>query len=205
MGDRPNILRFPGNYQCPSDSAAEYDDEYDDFEAWEAYAELLESGDYPGLVACCEREVARHPEGLHAQERLGRAYMLNGQYEKAIQAMGEIHREFPDMEAFQHVILDALFALNKTEDDYEWISAPRVLRLGKSVRDTCYEFLRPKRKPRVVADLEIELMMDGYLTFSCEALLETLVADNRFVVQHTGAPQLAEVRVRRKREGRTTA
>ncbi|HCE44669.1 MAG TPA: hypothetical protein DET40_14090 [Lentisphaeria bacterium] len=200
MNDKPGILKFTGRYQCAADSGDGYADESDDFEAWEAYAELLENKDYPGLVAYCERVVARHPEDLYAQERLGDAYVLDGQYEMAIQAMGSIHRKFPDIDAFQHVILDALFALGKTEDDYEWVAAPSVLRLGKPVLDMCYEFLRPRRKPRDVAFLEIDLMRHGYLAFSCELLLNALLADSRFVVQPDRIPQLSQVRVRRKKE-----
>ena len=61
MDDRPDILRFPGAFQCPPDTGDEYDDGFDYFEAWEAHAELLENEDYPGLVDYWEREVARHP------------------------------------------------------------------------------------------------------------------------------------------------
>jgi tetratricopeptide (TPR) repeat protein len=204
MDDEPDILRFPDRSQCPWDSADDHDDAYNDFEAWEVHAELLEKEDYPALVDYCEREVARHPEDLHAQNRLGDAYVLNGQYEEAIRAMGKIHRKFPDIDAFQRVILDALFALGKTEDNYDWVARPRVLRLGKPVLDMCYEYLHPKRKPRDVAELETELLMRGYVTFSCEELLRGLSADPRFVVQPDRVAQSSQVRVRRKREGRTS-
>ena len=200
MNDYPDIMRFPGAFSCPADTC---DDDFDDFEAWEMHSELLESEDYPGLVAYCEREVARHPEDLYAQNRLGDAYVLNGQYEKAIETMGEVHRKFPEIDAFQNVVLDALFAMGKTEDDFHWIRKPRVLRIGRAVLDDCYDYLRPKRKPRDVAELSLELMSKGYLTFSADELLRALAEDSRFVVQTDRIPEWARVRVRRKREGRT--
>lgn len=203
MDERSKILRFPGRFQCPSEPSDDWDDDSDDFEAWEVHAELFENEDYPGLVDYCEREVARHPEDLHAQNRLGDAYVLNGQYEKAIHAMGECHRRFPDIDAFQHVILDALFASGKAEEDYDWIRKPCVLRIGRAVLDDCHDYLCPKRRPREVEELRLELMSKGYLTFSAEELLQALADDPRFVIQPGQMPEWAQVRVRRKRESRT--
>ena len=203
MDKQHDILRFPDRFQCSSDSADDYDDDFSDFEAWEVHAELLESEDYPALVDHCEREVARHPEDLYAQNRLGDAYVLNGQYEKTIETMGEVHRKFPDIKTFQNVILDALFAMGKTEDDYGWVRKPRVLRIGRAVLDDCHDYLRPKRKPRDVAELSLELMSKGYLTFSAQELLRALAEDGRFVIERDRIPDWAQVRIRRKREGRT--
>ena len=174
---------------------------HEDFESWEDHANLLKNKDYPGLVDLCRNEVARCPDDLHAQERLGAAYVLNGQHELAIQAMGQIHQKFPNIESFQYIVLDALFALGKSEEDYEWIQAPRVLRLVEPfVLDQCYEYLRPKRKPRGISELEIELMGHGYLTFTCEELLAALASDRRFFVEQTSDSIWPVVRVRRKKD-----
>jgi hypothetical protein len=116
-----DILRFPDRKSRPSHSSRDDDDDddgVDDFESWEVHSELRESEDYPALVRYCEREVARHLGDPYANERLGNAYVLNGQYQKAIDSMGACHRKHPDIEDFQHIILDALFALGKTESDF---------------------------------------------------------------------------------------
>src|SRR5678815_897183 len=76
--------------------------------------------DYAGLVRLCESEVSRYPNDLHAVERLGEAYVLNGQHGKAIQIMERYHRAYPSIESFQWIILDALFAQGKTELDFDW-------------------------------------------------------------------------------------
>lgn len=176
-------------------------DEYD-FESWEPYAELIERRDYEQLVAHCEKEADRRPGDLHALERLGNAYVLNGNYEKAVRRMGKCHREYPDIDAFQHIILDALFAMGKTEHDFDWATPPRVVRLGRAVCDLCYEYLRPKRKPRSVNELHSGMLHRGYLTFSEEQLLKALQADQRFVIKGDD-PWGAEISVSRRRRRRT--
>ena len=177
-------------------------DEFD-FESWEAHAELIERRDYERLVAYCEEEVDRSPGDLHALERLGEAYVLNGDYEKAIRRMEKCHREYPDIVAFQHVILDAQFAIGKTEDDFDWATRPRVLRLGRGVCDLCHEYLRAKRKPRSVSELHCEMLLRAYLTFNEEELLKALQGGQRFVIEGND-PFTAKISVARKRRRRTT-
>jgi hypothetical protein len=171
------------------------DDEVD-FESWEAHAELHDKCDYGGLVSLCDSEVSRKPDDLHAVERLGQAYLLNGEHSKAIQVMERYHRANPDIESFQWVILDALFAQGKTERDFDWSEQPKVLRLGPEVAEICFERLRPKRKPRSVGAVHCDLLCEGYLTFNEEQLLEFLQTDPRFDARVTG-PLGAEVCVRR--------
>ncbi len=169
----------------------------EDFEAWEAHAELHERRDYPNLVALCEREVASMPGELHALERLGEAYVLNGQHQKALDTMGLCHQEHPDIMCFQHIILSALFAMGKTEDDYPWKSRPEVLRIGSEVADICYEYLRPKRKPRSVFDLYAQLVMKAYTAFTEEDLLAFLESETRFIVEGD-TPWESDISIRRK-------
>jgi len=170
----------------------------EDFEAWEAHAELHERRDYPNLVALCEREVAGMPGDLYALERLGHAYVLNGQHQKALDTMGRCHREHPDISSFQRIILDALFAMGKTEDDYPWESRPEVLRLSSKVADFCYEYLRPKRKPRSVLDLYTQLFIKAYTAFTEEDLLAFLKSESRFLVEED-APWGSVISIKRKR------
>lgn len=73
------------------------------------------------------------------------------------------------------MILDALLALGKTEDDFEWLEKPVVLRMSQEIVDTCYELLKCKRKPRSVIELYTQFIMKGYLLFTEQDLLEGLV------------------------------
>jgi hypothetical protein len=153
-----------------------------DIEAWEAHVELEERGDFRGLVELCKREVASNPEDLHAVERLGNAFIKAGRYLEAIGAVEPIHRREPDIDALQHIILDALFAMDLTEDDFEWSRRPAVLRLGPELADRCHQYLRPKRKPRSVGELYSMFMIECYTAFSEEDLLKFLREDPRFSV-----------------------
>ncbi|HUT93254.1 MAG TPA: hypothetical protein VMY37_27565 [Thermoguttaceae bacterium] len=194
-----DILRFPDWQRGASHTSPDGDEAPDDSESWEVHSELLDRKDYPALVQYCEREVARKPGDLYAHGRLGEAYILNGQYQKAIDSMRERHREYPDVEDFKYIILDALFALGKTEDDFPWVEAPTIIRLGSAVIDDCYEYLRPKRKPRSVDELHTRLLMRGYVAFTHEQLMQALADDQRFIVQSEGDCHFAEVGIRRTR------
>ena len=153
-----------------------------DIEAWEAHVELEERGDYTGLIELCKREVARDPGDLHAVERLGDAFIKAERYLEAIGAVEPYHRRYPDIDGFHHIILDALFAMDLTEEDFQWSQRPVILRLCPELADWCHQYLRPKRKPRSALELHTELIMSGYLTFDAEELMNFLRRDSRFAV-----------------------
>ena len=190
---------FPREYIGDDILDNEDDDEFIDFEGWETYSDLMYSQDFPGLVEYCEECLSRSPDDLYDQYRLGDAYVLNKEYDKAICFMTPYYRQVPDDPNFKNVILDALFALGKTEDDFDWIKRPVVLRISDAVvLDECYKFMKPKRKPRDVAQLHIELMYQGYLAFTEKDLLKALVHDSRFVVDDVDEVYFAKVQVVRK-------
>ena len=172
-----------------------------DFEDWEIYADFYERQDWPGLVVYCEKEVALDPDGLQVAERLVGAYHLNGDYEKAIEFASRIYQEYPDISAFQDMILDALFALGKSEDDFEWIEHPVVIRLSSDVANMCYDYLRLKRKPRNLHELTMGLQQLGYLAFTEHDLLEYLQLDSRFIISDN-RPLSDEASVQRKSKSR---
>lgn len=173
-----------------------------EFESWEDHYDLHEQRDYPSLVALCESEVRRRPDDLHAAERLADAYMLNEEYEKVIEFAAMIHRERPEIPSFQHRILDALRALGKDEDDFDWTIQPKIIRLTADFADRCYEYLRPKRNPRSIHDLTFGIGQGDYLAFTDEELLQYLKQDARFVIDG-GHPATADIKVARKQKSRT--
>lgn len=155
---------------------------YDDFEVWEAYYDFHERRDYKGLVDFCEGAIEHRPNDLQAAERLVDAYLRNGDYDRAIEFAAKIHRKHPDMLSFAHKILEALFALGKSENDFDWTVRPTVVRLTEVVADRCYQFLLPKRKPRYIHDLRSEYAHGDFVSFTDDELLEYLRRDSRFVV-----------------------
>ena len=112
--------------------------------------------------------------------------------------MSEHLKKHPWNTDYQHVILDALFALGKTEDDFEWLEKPVVLRMSQEIVDTCYEMLKRKRKPRSVIELYMQFIMKGYLLFTEQDLLDDLVKDGRFDVENQDSAFWAEVCAARK-------
>jgi len=160
------------------------DDElYDDFEDWEGDSYYLEKKDYSGLLKYRKQYAERRPNDLYAQIRLGEAYNLVGYYQTAINFLTKFHRRYPDIPDFQHLILDALFATNRTENDFTWTRKPTIIRLTSAVLDWCYNYLQPKRKPRSINDLYVEFIPKGYLCFSEKDLFNALRKASRFVVE----------------------
>jgi len=150
----------------------------------------------------CKQRAERFHDDPYAQYYLGEAYVLNGEYEKAIEFLSEHHRRHPDNLDFQYVILDALFALGKTDDDFDWVQRPVILRMSSDILEACYEFLKSKRKPRSVSEIHGRFLLKGYLLFSEEDLLKALSEDGRFMVEDADADLFAKVRVAGKERAR---
>ena len=89
--------------------------------------------------------------------------------------MDEHHKKHPWNSDYQYVILDSLFALGKTENDFHWIEKPKILRMSAVIVDTCDEFLKRKRKPRSIMELYTQFVTEGYLLFSEKDLLIALL------------------------------
>ncbi|GJQ59383.1 MAG: tetratricopeptide repeat protein [Candidatus Scalindua sp. AMX11] len=115
------------------------DDDYDEFEDWEVGYDLLEKKDYKALLRYRERRAERYSDDSDALYHLGEAYVLNGEFEKAIQLISVHHEQEPDNPNFIHIILDALFALGKSENGFKWINKPKVLRMGREILNKCYD------------------------------------------------------------------
>ncbi len=195
---KSKIIKFPKDHTAP----AFYDDDYDEFEDWEVDYDLLEKKDYQGLLRYRKERAKRFPNDPDAQYFLGEAYVLNGEFEKAILFLSEHHKDDPDNPNFKHVILDALFALGKNENDFKWAKKPKVLRMNQEILNKCYEFLKTKRKPRYIGKLYINFMSDGYLLFKEDDLLKAIVDDKRFIVDNPEDGAFAEVKAARETSNR---
>ena len=194
------IIEFPDKRGEVNTSSDDRGDEPDELEAWEPPVEFRKKEDYAGLVEYCKRRAERFPDDPYAQFYLGEAYVLNGEYEKAIEFLSRHHKKQPWNIDFQHVILDALFALGKNENDFNWIEKPVVLRMSDNILDVCYEFLKPKRKPRLVLEIHTHFVTKGYLLFTEEKLFKELMEDDRFIVEDVDRGAfLAQVRVVHKK------
>jgi len=202
MGEESRITHFPDNRAkpaSPSDSRGDADE--DDFEAWEPLVAFREKEDYAGLVEYCKHRAERFPDDPYAQFYLGEAYVLNGECEKAIEFLSHHHKKQPWNIDFQHVILDALFALGENENDCNWIEKAVVLRMSDDILDACYRFLKPKRKSRSVLEIYTHFITEGYLLFTEDDLFKGITEDERSIVEDVDqGVLLAQVRIARKKD-----
>ena len=139
---------------------------------------------------------------MNIASELSEAYLLNGQYDKALQLLASLHRADPDLTPYQHDILRALRALGRDNDDLEWVQPPEILTVNPDLIDRCYQFLKPLRKPRSIWELTSSIGGEAYQDFTDDELLQALVVDERFVVVCDELSE-AKISVARKRK-RTT-
>jgi len=203
MDEESRIIRFSDIHGEHAKWPVHHDNEVDESEseAWEPLVAFREKKDCAGLVEYCKHRARRFPNDPYAQFYLGEAYVLNGEYEKAIEFLSPHHKKLPWNIDFQYVILHALFALGKNENDFDWIEKPVVLRMSDGILDVCYEFLKPKRKLRSVFEIHGHFDTKGYLLFTEEELFMALTEDDRFILEDVdqGACH-AQVRVARKKD-----
>lgn len=173
----------------------------DEFEEWEGDYDFIEKKDYQGLLKYRRRIAAERPDDFDAQIKLGEAYNLAGNYTKALEFLSTLIKEAPSHDDIQYYILDALFATGRNENDFDWIEKPVEVKLTKDVLDTCYNFLKPKRKPVSLSELSTIFILKGYVTFSEEELLNALADDKRFAIDDPdNSVYFAEIQVTRKRD-----
>jgi len=66
------------------------------FEDWEVDYKLISKGDYIGLKRLRQEVAKSDPADIYAQWRLGEAYILCKEYEKAIDYFTPLYRKNPD-------------------------------------------------------------------------------------------------------------
>jgi hypothetical protein len=157
-----------------------------DFEWHEGYSELIEKNDYEGLIKFCLKRVMKDPDDVYGISFLGDAYVLNGNYQKAIDYIVPHLTEMPDNLDFQWVILDALYKSGKTETDFDWIINPDVIKLDSDTLDHLFSYLKNKRKPRSVFELIQCFGLTAYTLFSEAELTQALKNDGRFEIDNHG-------------------
>lgn len=160
------------------------DDIYDP-ESWEGDYELYEKEDWVGLLNLREKDAKKHPSDLYAQQRYAEALNLNKRYKDTLDFIEPLYKTNYEVGFGVHEIVDALFGLGKTEDDYNWINKPDILKLDSNLINLCTELLKPKRKSVSVTDIYCDLIVKSdHCTFNELELGEYLVElTDIFVVQ----------------------
>jgi hypothetical protein len=155
----------------------------DDFAAWLG-AETLPP---PALGSPDPRDPTAHRE-------LGRAHLLSGEPEQALETLAPLHRARPWDREVQSLMLDALFLLGRTEADYPWTAEPAVVRVTPELLDHLHRLLRHEGRPATVLDLVLAATTLGHPAFQAKELRDALENDPRFAVHRAGlAPECAVV------------
>ncbi len=156
----------------------------------------------PGAALCCAPPETLPCTGPAALRELGRAYLWSGEPQAALEILAPLHRERPADREVQSLILESLFALGKTEDDYPWVLAPKVVRVDTPLLDRLAGLLAAQLSGCTLLDLCLAAAERGHPGFSAEELLDALEADERFAIRRSGfAPECALVWLRRGPEG----
>ncbi|MBU0991285.1 MAG: hypothetical protein KJ737_02225 [Proteobacteria bacterium] len=194
----PERLKHAGAEDEKIDTFNEWGDDFFEFEDWEKDYELLENKDYRALVHIRKERVKNFPDNEFAQYYLAEAYILNKEYIKALHYLWDVHKDQPERIDIQYLIIDALYAIGKSENDFHWVKKPRVIKLTHDFINSCYDFLKNKRKPRSVDELYAHFIYDGYIHFSREELLKNLIQDGRFNIENPDDLFFAFVSVKNK-------
>jgi hypothetical protein len=148
----------------------------------DAETPLVAAEDWQGLVRHRRQTLSLLPDSPDALLDLAEALVAAAAVEEALELLVEYHHQEPECPDGQDLILDALFALGRTEHDFPWVERPPVWRLESGALDRCLELLEEGDGPVSAGDLYYDLLEQGYPTFSVDELAAALRGDPRFSV-----------------------
>jgi hypothetical protein len=152
-----------------------------DFEEWEGDYQLIEEKNWVGLVKLRKQRAEKRHYDLHSQWSYGEALILNQKFKQALEFLTPIYKREPNYLDVIYSILDALYGLGKTENDFDWVKKPEVLKLNDETINLCKIFLKKKRKPISFLSLCEHLFIQfDYLKFQEKDLYEYLKIDRSF-------------------------
>ena len=154
-------------------------------ESWEGYSEFYENEDWVGLLKFCEIDAKKHTSDLYAQQRYAEALNLNKKYKEALDFIIPLYKDNHDFAFGDSEIVDALYGLGKTKEDFDWISRPVILTLDSDTVDFCVDLLKNRSRGVRITDLYQDLLLKtDYCKFNEQELAEFLVrATDKFVIK----------------------
>jgi len=148
-------------------------------EDWEDDYILFEEEDWAGLLKLRNERAKKQPSDLYAQQRFAEALNLNKKYKETLDFITPIYKKNYDSGFGISEIMDALLGLGKTENDFDWITIPLILKLDNYSLNLCLEILEGKRKYSRLTDIYVNILMRAdYLTFNEEGLAEFLLQNS---------------------------
>ncbi len=174
---------------------------FDEFEDWEEDYNLINAEDWTGLLEFRRKKALRTPSDLYAQEAYAEALNLNKKHGETIDFLRPLYTENWDIGFGISVILDALYAQGKTEDDFDWIKKPEILKLDHSTIDFCRDQLINKRKPYEVWQLHTAMIIKfDYVAFNESELVAFLFQCNEIFEISGEGVHFSDLKVKLKRK-----
>jgi tetratricopeptide (TPR) repeat protein len=162
----------------------EYLDSHNRFEWWEKDWELEDRGDLIALLELRRAMLQRDPEDGRLYLHLADAYILLGDFERALKVAARLHRAAPDDYEAQELIIELLAASGRDLFDFEWVQEPLLTFLDASLVERCRTFLLAERGACTTFELLTELFDQEHCLFDEDELAHYLARDDRFVVCH---------------------
>jgi len=107
------ITLHPKNMPSEEEWEKEFEEKYGDFEGWEEEYDLIEAGDWEGLIGYYQRRITAGQEELCIN--VADVYIDMQEYDKAIEFLQPFLKKEPDNEVIQGTINKALNYKNKKE------------------------------------------------------------------------------------------
>ncbi len=147
-----------------------------DFEDWEDDRILFEKEDWVGLLKLREDRAKNQPSDLYAQQRFAEILNISKKHKKALDLITPLYQKNHKSGFGVHEIINALYGLGKSENDFNWISKINVLNLDPITLELCVDYLKPKRKTINIIEIYNELIINAdYCNFDEQRLAEFLV------------------------------
>ena len=155
-----------------SDLNIENEIDFDDLED-EVY--FYDREDWVGLLELQKRRAEKDPTDLQLQEKYAIALNLNKKYDETLKLLEPLYRKNYKFSFGIGLIMEALLGLNKTEDNFNWIKKPIILKLDEETINLCVKFLKGKRKPRSISDIYVHFIVKSdFIYFDEESLAKYL-------------------------------
>jgi hypothetical protein len=132
-----------------------------DFEEWEADSNYIDKEDWKGLLELRSKRDFNKQSDLYAQQRYAEALILNKLFREAIDFLSPLYIKHHDVGFGIQEIIQGLYGLGKTEDDFPWISKPDIIKLDQNMIQRCMDFMTGKRKPTSVIDIYGHFLMNS--------------------------------------------
>lgn len=110
-------------------------------------------------------------DDLHARARYAEALIFNELYSETLEFIHPLYIKYHEVGFGVNEIIKSLYGLGKTEDDFQWISRPKIIKLDENLIESCLNFLGKKRGSTPCWNIyDYFLMNSDYLDFDQKEL-----------------------------------